>query len=85
MDALPLAGNLSLYELFRQLVPDTALGAVAVVLILGLFLSVVAIWLWSWRPDEHQGGGTSTFADTTESTVAHPDTSVVGLRANRRS
>jgi hypothetical protein len=53
MDALPFAGNLSLYELFRQLVPDTTLGAIAVVLTMGLFLSFVAIWLWYWSSGEH--------------------------------
>ena len=77
MDALPFAGNLSLYELFRQLVPNTALGAVAVVLAVGLFLSLVAIGLWCWRPGENLEGRTSTFADITESMVTEPGSSVV--------
>lgn len=53
MDALPLAGNLSLYELFRHLIPDTTGGAAAVVLTACLFLSLVAVWLWYWSSDKH--------------------------------
>lgn len=68
MDALPFAGNLSLYELFRQLVPDTTLGAVVVVLTMGLFLSFVAIWLWCWSSDEHSVSKASTISDSRNST-----------------
>ena len=56
MDALPLAGNLSVYELFRGLVPDTALGAMAVVIATGLFLALVAAWLWFWSSSEQMVG-----------------------------
>jgi hypothetical protein len=85
MDALPLAGNLSLYELFRQLVPNTALGTVAVALTVGLFLSLVAIWLWYWRPQENLEGRASTFADITDSMVAEPGSSAVNTQVNRNS
>jgi hypothetical protein len=85
MDALPLAGNLSLYELFRQLVPNTALGAVAVVLAVGLFLSLVAAWLWYWCSDENLEDRTSTFADIRNSMVAEPGSSLVDTQVNRKS
>lgn len=82
MDALPLAGNLSLYELFRQLVPNTALGAVAVVLTVGLFLSLVAVWLWCWRPDGNSEGSTSTFAGMADSMVSEPGDPLVDMQVN---
>jgi hypothetical protein len=85
MDALPLAGNLSLYELFRQLVPNTALGAVAVVLTVGLFLSLVAVWLWCWRPDENLKCRMPTFADVMDSMVAERGSSLVDTQLNRKS
>jgi type II secretory pathway component PulM len=85
MDALPLAGNLSLYELFRQVVPNTALGAVAVVLTMGLFLSLVAMWLWYWRPDENLEGKASTMADIADSMVAERGSSLADTQVNRKS
>lgn len=85
MDALPLAGNLSLYELFRQLVPETALGAVAVVITAALFLSVVALWLWCCRFDEHPMSKMSAFADTADSAVALLGSPVVDTRVSRNS
>ena len=80
MDPLPLAGNLSLYALFRQAMPETMLGAFVAIVAIGLFLSLVAIWLWFWRPDEYPASAMEKLGDTTDFTLAESGSSVVDTR-----
>ena len=80
MDPLPLAGNLSLYALFRQAIPETVLGSFAAIVVIGLFLSLVAVWLWFWRPDEYQASATEKLGDTTDLALAESGSPVVDTR-----
>ncbi len=52
MNAWPLAGNLSLFELFRELAPGSVLCGLALSLLAGMLLAVLAIWLWCRRGNE---------------------------------
>ena len=84
MDPLPLAGNLSLYALFRQAMPETMLGAFVAIVAIGLFLSLVAIWLWFWRPDEYPASAMEKLGDTTDFTLAESGSSVVDTRVTEK-
>jgi hypothetical protein len=85
MDALPLAGNLSLYELLRQAVPETVLGAFAVVVVIALFLSLVAVWLWFWRLDENAANASSEPGETVDFTHVEVGTRAFEAVARRKS
>ena len=84
MDPLPLAGNLSLYALFRQAMPETMLGAFVAIVAIGLFLSLVAVWLWFWRPDEYPASAMEKLGDTTDFTLAESGSSVVDTRVTEK-
>jgi type II secretory pathway component PulM len=56
-----------------------------VVLTVGLFLSLVAVWLWCWRPDENLKCRMPTFADVADSMVAERGSSLVDTQLNRKS
>ncbi|MFK4443823.1 hypothetical protein ABH944_004357 [Caballeronia udeis] len=85
MDPLPLAGNLSLYALFRQAIPETVLGAFAATVVIGLFLSLVAVWLWFWRPDEYPASALEELGDTTDFMLAESSSSVVDARLTEKT
>lgn len=85
MDALPLAGNLSLYELFRQAVPETVLGAFAVIVVVALFLVLVAIWLWFWRPDKHSARATVESEEVVDFALVEGSGSALETAPNRKS
>ncbi|SOE92558.1 hypothetical protein SAMN05414139_05291 [Burkholderia sp. D7] len=85
MDPLPLAGNLSLYALFRQAIPETVLGAFAATVVIGLFLSLVAVWLWFWRPDEYPASALEKLGDTTDFMLAESSSSVVDARVTEKT
>ncbi|WP_158933906.1 hypothetical protein [Burkholderia sp. S171] len=80
MDPLPLAGNLSLYALLRQAVPETVLGAFAATVVIGLFLWLVAIWLWFWRPDAYPASAMEKLRNTTDIKIAESNSALVDAR-----
>jgi len=64
MGAWPLGGNLSYYGLLRALASDSSLCAVAVMLAVGMILSVAVICVWCQRGAERRMEAEAESTDT---------------------
>jgi len=83
MGAWPLGGNLSYYGLLRALASDSSLCAIAMMLTVGMILSVAVIWVWCQRGTDGRMKEDSKATDAGEQAGAERDGMLDGAQASQ--